>query len=240
MQVQEEQEAAEISPQKRREILLEMIAVVLAFVLPFLYSAVRLFLRPGSAPKYGFIEHSLLSLLGMVSMMPIILYVVWKSGEGFERFGLRAWRWGVDTATAVIVFLLWMGTALPQLAFLQYTPSFYAYSLRIMELNRTSPPVGVWEIVMLAVLQIANAFREEFVLRGYLITRCEDMRWPALVTVLVPALLFSSYHIYEGPVATVAILLCGIFNGIAYKLCRSIWPLVVLHALWNMRAVLYF
>jgi hypothetical protein len=49
----------------------------------------------------------------------------------------------------------------------------------------------------------------------------------------------TSYHIYQGPVATGSIFLFGMSYGLMWVLYRRLWPLVIGHALDNIAIQLF-
>lgn len=230
----------EAPPQRsRRDLLIEIAIVLLAFAGPFVYTSTKALIFPGSIPKQSYLERGMTSLMYYFTILPIILYVVWRSNEGFRRFGLTTWKTLMDIPLAIFVFFVdYFFLRFPERLLAYLAPTFAAESYRIIQLNRAPHPHGIWELALAVVLQILNGFREEFVMRGYLITRLEDLNMKPWLTLALPALLFASYHLYEGPLAALTIFFVGLTFGAVFKVRRSIWPIVLAHAAWNLH--LYF
>ena len=54
--------------------------------------------------------------------------------------------------------------------------------------------------------------------------------------VLLSATLFAAIHFYSGP-GFVAVLWSGVVLALLYERTRSLWPCIILHALWNLLSV---
>ena len=85
-----------------------------------------------------------------------------------------------------------------------------------------------------ALAIIANSVAEELVMRAYLIDRLEKLFGKAWIAVLVSALLFGSYHIYQGLTGLVTATMFGVFFGLHYARYRKLLPLVIGHTLYNL------
>ena len=51
---------------------------------------------------------------------------------------------------------------------------------------------------------------------------------------LLAAVVFSSYHLYQGVLGVIDTFLFGVMYGAAYLALRRIWPLVLGHMLYNV------
>ena len=80
---------------------------------------------------------------------------------------------------------------------------------------------------------IANSVAEELVMRAFLIDRLQKLIGNTWIAILVPALLFGSYHIYQGITGLVSATLMGIIFGIHYARYRKLLPLVIGHSICN-------
>ena len=94
-------------------------------------------------------------------------------------------------------------------------------------------PQGIFEYFLLFVACAASGFEQELIYRGYLVPRFERLLRSTWLAVLVAALLFGSYHLYEGVAATIIVTGIGIIYGIAFCLTRRFWPLCLAHTLHN-------
>ena len=75
---------------------------------------------------------------------------------------------------------------------------------------------------------------DPLVTRTYLITRLETLLRSRTKAVLIAAVVFSSYHAYQGWHGVVFTFLFGAIYGVAYLGIRRIWPLAVGHMLYNI------
>lgn len=80
----------------------------------------------------------------------------------------------------------------------------------------------------------ATGFSEEVVCRAYLITRLERLRRSSAQAVVVSALLFASYHLYQGWHGGLYALFVGLLYGCVFLLVRRVWPLAMGHILFNI------
>ena len=80
-----------------------------------------------------------------------------------------------------------------------------------------------------------SAFAEEVVTRAYLITRLAVLLRSRGEAVLVAAIVFASYHAYQGAFGTAHAFVFGIVYGVAFLATGRLWPLVIGHALYNIR-----
>lgn len=73
-------------------------------------------------------------------------------------------------------------------------------------------------------------------MRGYLIARLQYLLRSGWLAVVVTATLFASYHSYQGVVGVIVIgaAVHGLVYGLAFCLCRRLWPLCVAHTLTNL------
>lgn len=104
-------------------------------------------------------------------------------------------------------------------------------------------------IGVLLLLVIGPA--EEFFWRGYfqrsiseifdksLKIKSETWRW--LAPVLVTAFIYAIVHVFSfNFMLIMAALVCGLFWGFMYRLTKSIVPLIVCHALWDVSVFILF
>ncbi|KFN48976.1 CPBP family intramembrane glutamic endopeptidase [Arenimonas composti] len=88
---------------------------------------------------------------------------------------------------------------------------------------------------MLAIAWTTAAFGEELLFRGFLQPRLRTWfgggRGAALAAVLVQALLFGLAHAYQGRTGMLVSGSIGLGFGLLYLRQRTLWPLVVAHAL---------
>jgi membrane protease YdiL (CAAX protease family) len=96
-----------------------------------------------------------------------------------------------------------------------------------------SSPVGLAGYLLLAARFLATCFSEELVMRGYLIARLERLLRSTPLAVAVAALLFGSYHIYQGITPAIEDVAVGVVYAVWFCCLRRLWPLVAAHTLHN-------
>ena len=111
--------------------------------------------------------------------------------------------------------------------------------------NAHEPPwsnegsVVAWFAVLFPAL-IANSIAEELVMRAYLIDRLERLLGSCWAAVLISAMMFGSYHIYQGVLGGFSASLMGLCFGFYFALCRRLFPLVVGHTVGSLLCILVF
>lgn len=89
-----------------------------------------------------------------------------------------------------------------------------------------------------ALISIVNPIFEEAIVVGYVFRSLRDQ--PPQLVIAISAMLRTSYHVYQGPLAFVSILPMGLVFAIAYGRRRNLWPLVVAHGVQDFTALLYY
>lgn len=100
-------------------------------------------------------------------------------------------------------------------------------------------------ILSLIITWITAAFLEEVVFRGFFINSLDvllgESIWSAIGAVVLSALVFGSIHAYQGITGILITTSVGIIFGIAFLLNgRRIWPLVLVHGLFDTIALIGF
>lgn len=152
--------------------------------------------------------------LALVGVLLPILFVIWASGDGWKRFGLKPVRWSLDLPWALGCFGAGMMVYIP-------LNSLFPLSL---------PPIqGAPVALSIVLLALVVGVWEELFFRGYLIPRLEEITEKSWVAVLVSALLFAIGHFGYGPPGAVGAFIFGLLAGAAYTARRSVWPLALAH-----------
>ena len=82
------------------------------------------------------------------------------------------------------------------------------------------------------VISITAGVTEEIIFRAYAITRLEELGWRR-AAVWAPGVVFTLLHLYQGVFAVVYIGAITVVFTWLYRWKRSIWPVVVAHALFD-------
>jgi hypothetical protein len=71
---------------------------------------------------------------------------------------------------------------------------------------------------------------------GYLVTRLEELRWPAWAVLGTSAVLRGTYHLYQGFGPFLGNVAMGVIFGAFYRRYRRVMPLVVAHTVLDVVA----
>jgi membrane protease YdiL (CAAX protease family) len=97
-----------------------------------------------------------------------------------------------------------------------------------------------WRLPVLIASAAGNAFAEEVLLTGYLLTRLRQLGWSDNRSVLVSALLRGCYHLYQGFGGFVGNLVMGLVFGRVWQRTGRLWALVGAHLLLDVVAFVGF
>jgi membrane protease YdiL (CAAX protease family) len=151
------------------------------------------------------------------------LYLLWRAGTTLRRIGLDRTRPGGDAARAVGLAAL---IGVPGLA-------FYLVA-RAVGANLTVVPTALdhwWQFLTLPLSAFGNAWAEEVLVVGYLITRLRQLGMSENRSLLVSAVLRGSYHLYQGFGGFVGNVVMGLVFGRVWQRTNRLWPLVLAHFL---------
>src|SRR5450830_1746924 len=93
-----------------------------------------------------------------------------------------------------------------------------------------------WTVPVLILAALRNALVEEVVVVGYLMTRFEALRWPAVRVVAASALLRGAYHLYQGFGPFLGNVVMGVVFAEYFRRRRRTMPLVVAHTVLDVVA----
>lgn len=89
-----------------------------------------------------------------------------------------------------------------------------------------SAPAG-----LLLLFIVVNSFFEETIVTAYVITALS--KEGAALAITASTLLRFTYHLYQGPIASISILPLGLLFATLFWRGRNVWPLIVAHTLAN-------
>jgi membrane protease YdiL (CAAX protease family) len=95
-----------------------------------------------------------------------------------------------------------------------------------------------WRVPVLIASAAANAWAEELVMVGYLLTRLRQLGWSENRAVGAQALLRGSYHLYQGLGGFLGNVAMGLVFGRLWQRCNRLWMLVGAHTLIDVVAFL--
>lgn len=150
-------------------------------------------------------------------------YLLWQNGFPLRTVGLDRSRIGRDIRLGLG---LAAAIGLPGLGFYLLT--------RALGANLTVLPSTLddtwWRIPALTLNAVSNAWAEEVLVVGYLLTRLRQLGMRPNTSLLTSAVLRGSYHLYQGFGGFVGNVIMGLVFGRAWQRTNRLWALVVAHA----------
>lgn len=211
-------------PLTESEIRWEVAAVLAVGVIPNLSSTLTGQYFPKSSAPYwvGTFDLCLISACALYAT----LYLIYRSGESWERFGITRFR----VSDLFLGLFLVMVARVVHVLWWELTGGLSSSTDNLFPVASSRP-----DYVLMVVTYGVSGLSEEVITRAYLITRLERLFRSRLAAVLVAATLFASYHLYQGVDGAFYALLFGLAYGGAFLLLRSVWPLAIGHALYNIQ-----
>lgn len=166
-----------------------------------------------------------------VCTVSVVLFVVSRSGDPWRSFGFLRPRLVLDPL---------IGIGIMGLSWISYTAFWFAMESVLKNRNAMlagprvemfALPSGSFQYLLLAAMSVSNGAAEELVLRGYLLTRFEQLTRSTVAAILVTSALFACYHIYQGAGSALGVGVLGLIYAAMFCLTRRIWPVIVAHAL---------
>ena len=223
------------APARRRVLQVELLAMAFLAAVPSFVIA----LQGLSDPQEIDLDIGVLELVAtiMAALGPavIALYLLWRDGRltaaGFERRGL-GFITGYGALGAVCCFIAILTIGLVINAITLATGGD-------IESSTDGETTDFTAGVVLAIIAIAlvAGIGEEIVFRAYAISRMEEAGY-GRAAVYVPWAVFTVVHLYQGPLA---LLVIGAVGGVLvwlYRWQRSVYPVMVAHALYDLAILL--
>jgi membrane protease YdiL (CAAX protease family) len=153
-----------------------------------------------------------------------VLYLIHRSGESWAFFGIvRPSFWdlllgfwcfviaiGLWWIESILIPADWWGS--------EYFPK---------------PRLAV-DYLLMIVKHAANGISEELVTRAYLISRLQQVLGSTTAAVVISAVFFASYHLYQGLSGLVFVMMFGLAYGLLFVMIRRLWPLAFGHMAYNV------
>ncbi|QGU01099.1 CAAX amino terminal protease self- immunity [Corynebacterium kalinowskii] len=159
----------------------------------------------------------LCSALVLVGWGLLALFLLAGDGIRLPKLQWRDWLSGAGLAAVI---------GLPGLAFY-----FGAVHFGLTKEVIPSAFESWWGVPVLLVWSFANAFGEEVVVVGWLMTRLKQLKLPLWVILACTAVLRGSYHLYQGVSAGFGNIVMGLVYGWFFHRYGRIWPLILGHFL---------
>jgi membrane protease YdiL (CAAX protease family) len=156
-------------------------------------------------------------------------YLLLRNGIALRTVGLDARRPGRDALGAV------------GLAALIGIPGLGLYLVaHALGVSVTVAPTTLtdtwWRVPVLVLSAAANAWAEEVIMIGWLLTRLRQLGWAENRSLVAAAVLRGSYHLYQGLGGFVGNLLMGCIFGRVWQRQGRLWCLVGAHTLIDVVA----
>ena len=171
----------------------------------------------------------LLGVLQLAAWGGIGLYLLWRTGIKLKVIGLDGTRKLADSLGALGLAAI---IGIPGLAFY-----FAAWALGLNLAVQPSTLDNQWWMSLALILAAAgNAWAEEVLVVGYLITRLQQLGWRQYTALFAAAVLRGSYHLYQGIGGFVGNMVMGVVFVYLYRRWGRVGPLVVAHSLLDIGA----
>jgi hypothetical protein len=191
--------------ERRRQLVLETWFVMIAFLVPAVISAVLSFSQSFggvSEQRFPTIVHNdvanlilgMLAYLPVFAIVPIALFLLWRTGQGRKELGL-----GMPSFTQDVLPGLGIGAAafgVEILMIIPLTPFINAHSKLIHTV--TTGHVPKYFLIEGIFMSAVTAVTEEVLVNGYLNTRLYQLGWSPRASLLLSLTLRTSYHVYYG------------------------------------------
>ncbi|GLZ32588.1 CAAX amino protease [Lentzea sp. NBRC 105346] len=161
----------------------------------------------------------LLSVVQLAAWGALGVYFLWRAGV---RIGLDRARKGRDALAGLGLAAV---IGIPGLVFY-----FAAWRLGLnLAVQPSTLDESWWRSIVLVLYAAGNAWAEEVLVVGYLITRLRQLGMRENGSLLLAAVLRGSYHLYQGFGGFVGNLIMGLVFGRYWQRTNRLWPLVVAH-----------
>ncbi|WP_184676476.1 CPBP family intramembrane glutamic endopeptidase [Saccharothrix violaceirubra] len=157
------------------------------------------------------------------------VYLLWHTGTKLKTLGLDRTRIGPDALGSL------------GLAAVIGIPGLGLYLLaHHLGLNLAVQPSTLddswWRTVVLVLSAAGNAWAEETLVVGYLITRLKQLGWRDNAALPASSILRGSYHLYQGFGGFIGNVVMGLVFGKVWQRTNRLWILVFAHTILDVVA----
>lgn len=136
----------------------------------------------------------MLAYLPVLSIVPIALFLLWRTGQGRRELGL-----GIPSFKRDVVPGLGLGAAAFGVEILLLIP----FSAMITNHSKLISTVSVghfpkYYLIEAIFMSAVTAITEEVLVNGYLLTRLYQLGWSPRASLILSLILRTSYHVYYG------------------------------------------
>jgi membrane protease YdiL (CAAX protease family) len=191
----------------RRSLVIETKCVMVAFLLPAVISAVVVLAQhvsgvadiarfPTIVTHHPFTNMVLgiLDYIPVGAVVPIALYLLWRTGQDFETLGL-----GLPSFKDDVIPGLGIG-ALSYVCEVIMIAPFAVFLAKHSSLlvNVSTQSVPKYYVIFGIAISAVTSITEEVLVNGYLITRLNQLGWSPRSALILSLILRTSYHVYYG------------------------------------------
>jgi membrane protease YdiL (CAAX protease family) len=169
----------------------------------------------------------LLGVLQLIGWGALGLYLLWRAGYKLAQIGLDRRIPGKD---------LWLGLVLAAAIGIPGLVLYfvgYRLGFNLAVLPSTLGDTW-WRPITLTLSAFGNAFAEEVLVVGYLLTRLRQLGLRENSALAGSALLRGSYHLYQGFGGFLGNVAMGLVFGRLWQRTTRLWPLVAAHTLLDV------
>jgi len=205
-----------------------LFVVAVAFALP-IYSSALAVMSPTAAPPF-----SDAALWGIVFSESLVLALL------LPTLWLRGW-------TPQVLGLQWQardlgpGVALTVACVLATSPLILLDGSVATEVNPSMDAMvaGPLSVGVVVLVSLINPVFEEVFVCAYVI-RALELHYSRAFAVNVSVAIRTSYHLYQGPVGAIAILVTGLILGWWMARTGRLWPAIIAHAALDLMAFMAY
>jgi membrane protease YdiL (CAAX protease family) len=158
--------------------------------------------------------------------IPVILFFMWKSGEGWAHYGIVKPRLHKDVIIGIgLAFIIIFKNEI----FNSLFDSRHGWSFHWDRFYPAPVPVDLGTLLLGRCFAIA--LTEELVGRSYLIPRLEELTGSSRRAIIISSVVFGLLHSYKSVLGILLSFLSACIWGITFCKIRRIWPLVISHAI---------
>ena len=171
----------------------------------------------------------LLTVLQLSAWGGLGLYLLWRGGIKLRMIGLDRTRIGPDVLGSLGLAAL---IGIPGLV-------FYLIAWKLGLNLAVQPSVldeAWWRTIVLILAAAGNAWAEEVLVVGYLLTRLRQFGWHENSSLIAAAVLRGSYHLYQGFGGFLGNVVMGLVFGRVWQRTNRLWVLVFAHTLLDVVA----
>lgn len=161
----------------------------------------------------------------------LLIYFLYRRGKGLKDVGF-SFKWK-DILSGIILFI--------SITVLSIILQYVLKSLGIKIEQPRNIDFLKGNITILYVLFIIiNPFFEELIVRAFTMTEIEYLTGNAYLAALISTLLQTSYHLYQGLYSAFTLAVMFIVYSLFFGKYKRIAPVIIVHALFDIIAMMQF